>query len=424
MDKIKDKEKKKKRLKKRVLSYDESDFKTPRRTLLIKHKKEKKIIISIVGSIIFILLLIFLFVRRYNKYATIYIRSFATVKNAFNVDCKYTKFNNGIIRYSRDGISFIKDNGNMAWVDSYDMDNPLIEKSKDYVAIASKNGKDVHIYDLRGFVSSFESETIIDDISISDDGKVALLSHNGDSLYVYIYESGGRYGDIYFKFTREEDGEIADISFSPDGDYVMISTYVINNDKIKSKILFYNIDEKYNGENADRLYKGDPKVERFVASFDGDIDKIFNKIYFLDKKRALAVSNGDILFFDLNRKNEYISIKKTINISDTIESISVEDSSLSIITREGESVRAKLYNKDGNKLYDKNIDFDYLSYYTADSFTYFMGLDNLLILDRRGVEKYRGKLYDDMIYVKKRFGLFFYDVIVGCIGGVKRAILY
>lgn len=424
MAKIENREKKKEKLRRRVLKFDESDFKRPKRTLLIKHKKEKKIIISILMIVIMVILLLFLFIRKYSHFFTVYIRTFASTKSIFNADCRYTKFNNGIIRYSRDGVSFIKDNGNMVWVDSYDIDNPIISKSKDYVGIASKGGKDIHIYDIRGFVSSFESESIIDDLSISDDGDMAILTHDNNAKYIYIYEKSGRYGDIYIKYIRQEDGEIGDISFSPDGNLLMVSTYILDDTNIKSKILFYNMDVKYEGENADRLYKGDPRLERLVKTYDGYNDKIFNKLHFFDNKNAISLSNGEIVFYNINKKTGEIDITKDIIIDEIINSISMEDGYLSLILGDEEYAELEIYDRSGKLHTSKKIDFDYLSFYTVGGLTYFMGIDELIIIDKKGVEKYKGKLYDDMIYVKKKFGLFFYDVIVGCVGGVKRAILY
>lgn len=437
----------------RKLKFNDNDFKEPRKTFLVKNFKKKKIIAIIILIILFIFFILFLLLRRHTNYITTYIRTLATSKSIYSSDSEYIKFKDGIVRYSRDGISFIKDNGEMAWVDSYNIDMPIIDTSDNYICVAGKNEKDIYLYDIHGFVINYEATRIIDKISVTDKGDVGAISIRDGQSFFDLYDIVEGAGKVYIKWTREEDGEVIDFDLSKDGKVLMTSLYYLDNKKIKSKVLFYNLDEAY-----DERMVVDIKDIRKEATFDDKKEDILiSKVYFLDNKKAVSIYNGGFDFYNLELKdNNDSSLGYNININESyivdepniILSISKDSSYLSIMTKEYAEKKSKdlnsapatitadsnqasnynnyisLYDSNGKMMYKKKIDIEFLKYYIDKGDTIFIGIDNAVIYDKQGIEKYNGKLYDDMIYIKDLGGIILQNIIVGCTNGVKRAILY
>ena len=62
----------------------------------------------------------------------------------------YVRYGTNVIKYSRDGASYINDKGEAVWSEAYEMRSPLAVVSGDYAAIADREGRNIYIFDLKG----------------------------------------------------------------------------------------------------------------------------------------------------------------------------------------------------------------------------------------------------------------------------------
>uniref|UniRef100_UPI0026227D86 DUF5711 family protein n=1 Tax=Helicobacter sp. UBA3407 TaxID=1946588 RepID=UPI0026227D86 len=62
----------------------------------------------------------------------------------------YETFGTNLLRYSKDGASYIDAAGKDVWVQSYEMRSPIVAVNGDYAAIADQQGNNIYICDLNG----------------------------------------------------------------------------------------------------------------------------------------------------------------------------------------------------------------------------------------------------------------------------------
>ncbi len=85
--------------------------------------------------------------QKYHKYTTYKVIESTNIKGG--ASSKYIPFGDYVIKYSYDGISYIKDKETV-WEEAYEMKQPIIDVCDDYVAIADKNTNDIFIYNDKG----------------------------------------------------------------------------------------------------------------------------------------------------------------------------------------------------------------------------------------------------------------------------------
>ncbi len=50
----------------------------------------------------------------------------------------YKSFGNNVLKYTRDGASYIDNRGENVWTESYEMKTPVVAVNGDYAAIATR----------------------------------------------------------------------------------------------------------------------------------------------------------------------------------------------------------------------------------------------------------------------------------------------
>ena len=57
----------------------------------------------------------------------------------------YLQFADGVLKYSRDGISYLNKKGEEQWNQAYQIKNPFLNTSKKAVAVAARGGNDIYV---------------------------------------------------------------------------------------------------------------------------------------------------------------------------------------------------------------------------------------------------------------------------------------
>ena len=63
---------------------------------------------------------------------------------------QYQSFEDNLIRYSKDGASYIDARGKDVWVQPYEMRDPIIAVNGGYAAIGDRQGNNIYIFDKNG----------------------------------------------------------------------------------------------------------------------------------------------------------------------------------------------------------------------------------------------------------------------------------
>ena len=100
----------------------------------------------------------------------------------------YMPFEGNLLKYSRDGISVLDDEGKTLWNAGYEMEHPQIDICEDHVVAADIGSKKCYVYSGDDQGKEIETNLPIGSAKVSSDGKVAVLLHDEDSDVVNIYD--------------------------------------------------------------------------------------------------------------------------------------------------------------------------------------------------------------------------------------------
>ena len=55
--------------------------------------------------------------------------------------CGYRDFGDGVLKYTKDGATYLDAKGKVVWVQSYEMRSPVVSVNGDFVAIGDQQGE-------------------------------------------------------------------------------------------------------------------------------------------------------------------------------------------------------------------------------------------------------------------------------------------
>lgn len=316
----------------------------------VERKKYKRTVLvtSIVVILAVVLIFAYLLQSFFNKSYTGY-EVVHTTKRTDSNTVKYVKYKNGVIKYSRDGAQAIDSQGNVLWNGSYDLKDPRVDISDNYVAIADIGGKEVYVFNGKDSGTRLETVLPIIKAEVAAQGVVALLLEDKDTNVIsiqYPYDTA-KPVKAEMKTGVSEDGYPVDISLSNDGLKLATSYFSVKNGVIESKVSFYDFGEV--GENeVNKLVGGQPFGNMLIP-----------KISFLSNNTVCAFGEkGFSIFTNMEKPKEIF--KETFKKE--IKSIFSNSDYIGFVLESYESddkYQLLIYNVKGEKLLDKSIDYNY-----------------------------------------------------------------
>ncbi|MDO5563996.1 MAG: DUF5711 family protein, partial [Eubacteriales bacterium] len=317
----------------------------------------------IVFAIIFALFLSIIFNIFFPKASDTLIlknKNVITKDNTIDSTLIYKEFNGGILRISKDGISFFNNNTDFKWTHTYNMKNPIVSIRGNYALIADKGGNDLYLFNKLGLLSYAIADKIIEKAVVSDDGISFIIVDDIEATFIKVYSKELKEMDISIKSTFKGEGYPIDIAVSNDSTEIIVSYGIITNENIfTSKVIFYNFSEIGKNVGANRI------VGSFVNSNESNF---ISKVHFFDNEYALSVYNGGLKFYStkvlINPK-----IIKEIKYDKKIKSIDMSNQLLSIVLEDN---IVENFDKAGNLLSRKSINIDYQDFYLSNNYLIFI----------------------------------------------------
>lgn len=275
---------------------------------------------------------------------------------------EYINFGSNVLKYSKDGASYIDDQGKTVWTLSYEMKSPVVAVNGDYAAIADQQGNSIYICNKEGNKGVATTLRPILKVTVSAHGVVSAILDDAKAILVNYFKNDGTPLDIEFKgmlqpsLSDEQDGNEpigypVDISLSPDGTQLIGSYLYLNNGVMKGRVAFHNFSEIGKSEGT-----------RLVAGFDDDFSSsIIPRVRFLTEIYSCAFADDGLAFFSSNNLSSPELIKK-IPVEDEIRSIFFSDKYVGIIvdsTDGSHAYRMEIYKADGSEVLSKEFDYPY-----------------------------------------------------------------
>ena len=156
----------------------------------------------------------------------------------------YQNFGDNVLRYSKDGASYIDASGKDIWIEAYEMRSPITVVNGDYAAIADQQGNSIYIFSKSGLQGIATTILPVTKITISAKGLVAAILEDKSASYIYFYRKDGTEFKLFIRgLLNGEMGYPLDISLSPDGTMLMGSFTYLKGGELKNRVAFYNFSE-------------------------------------------------------------------------------------------------------------------------------------------------------------------------------------
>ena len=157
----------------------------------------------------------------------------------------YAYFGENMLKYTKDGATYIDADGKNIWTQSYEMKTPIVSINGECAAIADQQGNNIYICD----------------VAVSARGVAAAVVEDSTASYIFYYKKDGEALGINIKMLLSGDGYPLDIALSPDGQQIAMSVSCLEGGILKNKVVFYDFSEI--GKNVEN---------RFVGAFEDQFD--------------------------------------------------------------------------------------------------------------------------------------------------------
>ena len=354
-----DREQKKKRLRQRMLSSPGGQNRGEGRGLeeeeIVRkaeaYTRKKRIRIFILIAVLLLtaaaVLYYSLYVRRYEDYRTAWEKQIPASENGF---AGYEPFGSNVLKYTKDGASYINSRGKIVWSISYQMKSPVCYVNGSYAVIADRQGNSLYICNQEGQRGQAETTLPILRASISAHGVTAVLLEDSTASYISFFKEDGSELDWLIKTVMSKSGYLLDVSLSPEGTQVMVSNVYLQDGIMGNRVAFYNFSE-YGKSYPDRL----------VGGFEEMKDSVIPRVCFLDEDHACAFGNGQIGFFSMENQTSP-ALSAHIKLEEELKSVCYSDQYVGVIVEnpEGESdYRLDVYSAGGKLKFSKPVSFQY-----------------------------------------------------------------
>lgn len=289
----------------------------------------------------------------------------------------YAPFQGNLLKYGRDGIQLIDETGETLWNGGYEVENPMVKRSGEYVIVADIGAKNFYVYNGTDQGVHIETTLPIGNVKISSGGKAAVLLHDVDSDVVCIYNPYGTVEQLEAEIPTNvtDDGYPLDFDISPDGDSVVIAYMLVENGTMENKVCFYNFTET--GQEQNILVGG--------KSFE---TKMISRIGFVASDKVAVFHEKGFSLFENMKKPEEIFEK---DFEEEIKSADYDEDSIMIITGSAgstENQKLCLYNFRGKEELAKEISYKYSGFTMAGNEIIFTDERNCHIIRKNGKEKF------------------------------------
>ena len=161
---------------------------------LIRHRV-KKILLMAVPLILIAGCVFYLYYRSQNKIYTEYEVAWTKdlPENEFS---SYMEYGAGVLKFGRDGSSYINASGDVVWTQAYEMRSPIAAVNGSYAVVADQEGSNIYIFNETGCQGSVSTTLPVTSVTIAGQGMVAAVLEEGDVSYINFFDRTGARLDI------------------------------------------------------------------------------------------------------------------------------------------------------------------------------------------------------------------------------------
>lgn len=347
-------------------------------------------IVSVAAAAIVVFLVIYL--QTYTE-----VRVSDTYAISGSTDSNYKQFADGMLKYSRDGISYLNRKGEEQWNQPYQIKTPFVVTGEESAAVADKGGNDIIVFQENGVKGEIHTTLPIEKIAVSEQGIVCAVLKDDSAPKIICYDTAGNIL-VEHKTSVNGTGYPVDIALSPDGEVMQVVYLYMQSGKMISKISYYNFGEA-----------GDGKTDRQVTSEEYEGTVMAEGFFMGQKVSAVVGDNKLVIYKGGSIPEEAVSI----DIDKEIKSVFHSDKYIGLILKnEGKGgYELRLYNASGKQALSKDFTGDYSDVKMSGSQVIMYDGKKCSIFMRSGIQKFQGEMETNILEIFPVAGVNKYIVI-------------
>lgn len=337
--------------------------------------------ILIVGLIVLVSLVGLYYVMDNTSYNTVQVDK--THGDIGTDNGNYIQYAEGILKYSKDGVSMLSKDGTQIWNQSCQMTHPVVEMCDDTVVVADQGGTSILVLQKDGLKGEIKTTRPIEKVTVSNQGIVGAILQDEENPQVVCYDAKGNIL-VQHKATLEKTGYPMDIAISKDGNVLLVSYLCIDGNVIRTKAVYYNFGES-----------GEAKGNHQVAQAEYE-DVIVPTTAFLDKETSLMISEASfILYKGLDEPKE----EKVVKLDKEIKSVAYNEDYIVFVLKNTDKSAYELraYDTRGDKIMSTEFEGEYTNIKLSEKQVILFAGNDLAIFNMNGVCKYQGTIESSII---------------------------
>ena len=268
-----------------------------------------------------------------------------TISIAGAADSSYTEFAGGVLKHSRDGISYLNMDGEEQWNLPYQIKTPFVEVNDVSAAVACKGGNDIMIFDKVGLKGEIKTNLPIEKLTISEQGIVAVILKNDSAPKVICYDTAGNIL-VEHNISLTGMGYPMDVAISADGEVLQVSYLHVYSGKLISKVAYYNFG------------KAGEKAQDHQIAYKEFLNTVIATGFYMDDRTSVVIGDNCMTIF---KGKEQVNEVATIAFDKEIQSVGHSDKYIAVVLENsGETgYELRMYNKAGKLVTDESFSGNY-----------------------------------------------------------------
>lgn len=350
--------------------------------LEISEKKELRKKLAIATGVLVIGAALFLFVNL-RTYTAVTVADTQSIAGA--ADSSYKEFAGGILKYSRDGISYLNMDGEEQWNLPYQIKTPFVETNDVSAAVACKGGNDIVIFQKDGLKGEIKTTLPIEKLAISEQGIVSVILKNESTPQIICYDTAGNIL-VEHNVSLSGMGYPMDVSISPDGEVMQVSYLYVYEGKLLSKVAYYNFGQA-----------GEDVKDHQIACEEYENTVIGTGFYMDDRTSAVIGDNCMTIF----KGKEEIKKVATIVFDKEIQCVGHSGKYIAVVLQNsGETGNElRVYNKSGKMVTSENFSGDYRNLKISGNQILLYDGKECAIFLVNGLQKFNGEMNNSIMEI-------------------------
>ena len=309
----------------------------------------------------------------------------------------YEEFAGGVLKYSRDGISYLNQKGEEQWNQPCQIKSPFVNVNQMSAAVADKGGNTIMIFQKDGLKGEIQTTLPIERLSVSEQGIVSVILKNESAPSIVCYDTAGNIL-VEHQASLVGTGYPLDVSISADATVMQVIYLRVQEGKLESRVGYYNFGEK-----------GEEQTDHEVASKEYK-NSVAVTGFFLNQSVSAVVGDNCLTLFKGKEVPEEVT---TVTIEKEIQSVFHNEKYIGMILKnEGkEGHELCLYNTAGKKVMSKEFTGSFKNAKISGSQVILYDGKKCSIFLRSGVKKFEGEMNNEIFEIVPVMGVNKYIVM-------------